>query len=302
MDFASPVLEATLERLRARFGGLVESWWERLPDTLADLTQRWELSLGEPVGRGNTSLVIRCRRIDGAAAILKLVPDTDLIRAEAHALRSWSASKRVPTVWDDDPSVGAMLLEAISNETPISESRTSIPLGDVADLISSLHGTGTPEVGGGVVSLSDRVDFMFGHWQTRSGHDPRVTRVVPVARVLRGYELARTLAVATDSPVLLHGDLHASNVLDGGPRRGLVAIDPRPCVGDATFDGVDWVFWPKDDPANWQPRCTNLADELGHDAERLWEWCRTFAAMLAATTMLREGQTDRFNAFLALAP
>ncbi|OUC96640.1 hypothetical protein CA984_14275 [Streptosporangium minutum] len=40
---------------------------------------------------------------------------------------------------------------------------------------------------------------------------------------------------------LVHGDLHPGNVLDGGPR-GLVVIDPRPCVGDPAFDAVDWVL------------------------------------------------------------
>jgi streptomycin 6-kinase len=142
---------------------------------------------------------------------------------------------------------------------------------------------------------------MFGHWQTRYGRDSHVTKIVPVDVVLRGYELAQTLAASAKSSVLLHGDLHASNVLDGGKKRGLVAIDPRACVGDAAFDAVDWVFWPRDDPNNWQSRCTILADELGVDEERLWGWCRTFAAMLAAGTALREGQSDRFNAFLALA-
>jgi streptomycin 6-kinase len=41
--------------------------------------------------------------------------------------------------------------------------------------------------------------------------------------------------------VLLHGDLHLGNVLDGGPSRGLVAIDPKACLGDPCFDAVDYV-------------------------------------------------------------
>lgn len=39
-------------------------------------------------------------------------------------------------------------------------------------------------------------------------------------------------------PVLLHGDLHMGNVLDGGRSRGWVAIDPKACVGDRCFDAV----------------------------------------------------------------
>lgn len=32
----------------------------------------------------------------------------------------------------------------------------------------------------------------------------------------------------------------------GGGNRGLVAIDPRPCVGEPAFDAAEWVFWNAD--------------------------------------------------------
>ena len=54
---------------------MAQAWWESLPAVLAELAERWDLSVGEPVGRGNTSLVIRCRRADGRSAILKLTPE-----------------------------------------------------------------------------------------------------------------------------------------------------------------------------------------------------------------------------------
>lgn len=302
VEFSSQILEATRERLRARFGEKVEPWWERLPETLANLASRWALSLEEPVGRGNTSLVVRCRRRDGREAILKVIPEPELARAETRALHSWGSSGRVPDVWGYDTTLGALLLEAIPGETPLSERGVGVALGDIAELIRALHRSGAAVVGDGIVSLADRVEFMFNHWTERHGRSPAVARVVSVERVRRGYELAQALAVHQDAPVLLHGDLHPSNVLDGGDTRGLVAIDPRPCVGDAAFDAVDWVFWPKDDPQNWQPRCSQLAVALGVDRERVWDWCRTFAAMLAATTATRGGRPDRVDAFLALAP
>ena len=49
--------------------------------------------------------------------------------------------------------------------------------------------------------------------------------------------------------MLLHGDLTPVNVLDGGVERGLVAIDPAPCVGDPAFDAIDLVLWRADDAA-----------------------------------------------------
>jgi len=102
--------------------------------------------------------------------------------------------------------------------------------------------------------------------------------------------------------VLLHGDLHPGNVLDGGAVRGLVAIDPRPCVGDAAVDAVDWVFWAVDDPGAWEPRSRDLAVVLGLDHERLWAWCAAFAAMLAASRAARGASAEQVAALLALSP
>jgi streptomycin 6-kinase len=109
VDLSSPALDATRDRLVARFGTQVEPWWGRLPGTVAELADRWELVVGDAVGRGNTSLVIRCVRGDGRPAVLKLTPDAELAGAEASALRSWESSGRVPRVWGHDAALGALL-------------------------------------------------------------------------------------------------------------------------------------------------------------------------------------------------
>jgi streptomycin 6-kinase len=303
VDFSSPTHDATRGRLLARFGARVEPWWERLPGVLAELAERWELVVGDAVGRGNTSLVVRCRRADGRAAVLKLTPEAELGVAEASALRSWERSGRVPLVWDYDAALGALLLEAIPSETPLSERHAAIELNDIADLIRGLHRSGAPVVADGVVSLAARVEFIFEHWVERHGRrGDVVTRAVPVDRLRRGHELARALAPMPACPVLLHGDLHPGNVLDGGKGRGLVAIDPRPCVGDAAFDVVDWVFWAVDDQDAWAPRSRALALALGLDSERLWAWCAALAAMLAAAEAARGARAERVAALLALSP
>lgn len=281
----------------------MEPWWERLPGAIADLAERWELVVGDAVGRGNTSLVVRCRRADGRPAVLKLTPESELGVAEASALRRWESSGRVPLVWGYDAGLGALLLEAIPSETPLSERRAAIELDEVADLIGGLHRSGAAVVADGVVSLAARVEFIFEHWVERHGRrGDVVTRAVPVDRLRRGHGLARGLAADAGVPVLLHGDLHPGNVLDGGAGRGLVAIDPRACVGDAAFDVVDWVFWAVDDPDAWEPRSRDLALALGFDHERLWAWCAAFAAMLAAAKAARGARTEQVAALLALSP
>jgi streptomycin 6-kinase len=237
------------------------------------------------------------------APVLKLTPDSELGGAEAWALRKWESSGRVPLVWGYDATLGALLLEAIPSESPVSERRAAVELGEVADLIGGLHRSRAPGVADGVVSLAARVEFLFEHWVERHGRaGDVVTRAVPVDRLRRGHGLARGLAADAGVPVLLHGDLHPGNVLDGGAGRGLVAIDPRPCVGDAAFDVVDWVFWAVDDSGAWEPRSRDLALALGLDHERLWAWCAAFAAMLAAAKAARGASAEQVAALLALAP
>jgi streptomycin 6-kinase len=183
------------------------------------------------------------------------------------------------------------------SETPLSESRAAVGLDEVAKLIGDLHRSGAPVLADGVVSLAERVELIFEHWVERHGRRGElVTRAVPVERLRRGHELARGLAADPSVSVLLHGDLHPGNVLDGGALRGLVAIDPRPCVGDAAFDSVDWVFWALDDPRAWEPRGGELAVALGVDHERLWTWCRALAALLAAGKAARGVDTDQIAA------
>jgi streptomycin 6-kinase len=280
------VTDRARKRLIARFGPGVEAWWERLPDLLARLAELWRLDVGEPVGRGNTSFVIRCRRADGRAAVLKVTPEPALAAAEADALRRWAPTGRVPALWEADAAAGALLLEAIPGE-PAGRPG----LAGVAALLRDLHAADPA----GAPPLAERVEFVFAHWLDR-----QVGRLAPDA-LMRGRETARALAADPVPCVLLHGDLHPGNVLAGGPERGLVAIDPRPCAGDPAFDAVDWVFQGEPDPSRWRPRAGELAAAAGCDGERLWRWCRAFGPMLAAARLLRGARPEDVAALLALS-
>jgi streptomycin 6-kinase len=301
VDLSSPVLEATRARLVARFGASVAEWWSRLPVAIDTLVARWDLAVGDPVGRGNTSLVIRCRRGDGRAAVLKLCPDRSLSRAEARALRAWRSSGRVPALWEDDAGAGALLMEALPDERSVLDRAEPVAIDDVAGLIRDLHAPSSLD-SGDFAPLSARVAFVFDHWIERHGPDPAVSQVVPSERLERGRELALSLAAQDGAPVLLHGDLHPGNVLDGGAGCGLVAIDPRPCLGDPAFDAVDWVFWGEDDARRWDARRVEIAGAIGCSSDRLRRWCAALAALLAAGGVARGDEEDRIAALLAVAP
>jgi streptomycin 6-kinase len=299
MVASSWVLDATLDRLVARFGDRALTWWADMPETVERLAGRWELEVGDPVGRGNTSLVLRAIRADGRRAMLKLGPVPAIGMAEGRALRSWSRSGRTPRLWAADSATGALLLEALPDERPVGDHPQPPDLRAVAELIRALHEGGPPPR---VESLADRVGFIFDHWIPRYCAVDRCRDVVGQAELERGRALAVELATdASAGAVLLHGDLHPGNLLDGGPERGLVAIDPRPCVGDPAFDAIDFVFWATDDPSTWAARETELAGRLGCDRDRLHGWGVAFAALLAAGETARGSDPAHAQALLALA-
>jgi len=100
--------------------------------------------------------------------------------------------------------------------------------------------------------------------------------------------------------VLLHGDLHLGNVLDGGPR-GLVAIDPMACVGDPCSDAVDYVLHGAGRSDGMEYRLHALSTEARLDAGRLYAWCRVVAAATAIQALRHGGQERVVDELLALA-
>jgi streptomycin 6-kinase len=124
-----------------------------------------------------------------------------------------------------------------------------------------------------------------------------ISAAVDPGLVDRSHAAAR--ALAQSGPVfLVHGDLHAGNVLDAGEARGLVAIDPRPSVGDPDFDAVDWVLEGVRGAEQVEHRIRELADRVpGLDADRLRGWCRATAVLTAGPRAAR-GARDPHTALL----
>ncbi|WP_343034490.1 aminoglycoside phosphotransferase family protein [Amycolatopsis anabasis] len=99
----------------------------------------------------------------------------------------------------------------------------------------------------------------------------------------RTIRRCETLLDTQASPVLLHGDPHLGNVLDGGPSRGLVAIDPKACTGDPCFDVVDYVVAGAGQEGV-EARCQRVATACGLDGDRLYAWSQVIAPMAASRT------------------
>jgi streptomycin 6-kinase len=282
-----------------RFGAGVATWFDELPDLLGTLVGQWEIELGSPIPRGSVSVVLRCRLRDGRRGVLKVSPDRARLADEAAALGSW-ATPHTPAVLALDERFGALLVEAIEPGTPLDESAAYPSLESVAELLTSLHTAGLLDPS--YPPLERRVAYLFDSSTKLYAADPELAERVPTELYERGRQLAMRLAADAAPPVLLHGDVTPSNILDGGERRGLVAVDPAPCLGDASFDAIDLALWQTAEVETIETRSEELAGAIGARPDRLLAWCTAFAAMTALELAASpDAPRERVDAAIALA-
>jgi streptomycin 6-kinase len=253
-----------------------------------------------PIPRGSMSVVIRCRMTDGRPAVLKVSPDRARLANEAAALDRWT-TVHTPSVLAVDESVGALLLEAIEPGTPLVESLTYPDMETVAELLTSVHATGALDPS--YPPLAQHIAYLFNSGTRPYERRPELVDVVPPQLYERGRQLAIRLVERVSPTALLHGDLTPNNILDGGNQRGLVAIDPAPCLGDdLAFEAIDLLLWQADDAGMVAARAEQLAPAIDVDARRLLDWCTAFASMVALELAeAPDSPSERIEAAVTLA-
>ncbi|SFQ54906.1 streptomycin 6-kinase [Amycolatopsis arida] len=293
-----PVLDdAARERLVDRFGPEVRAWCAELPDRLARLTHRWRLRV-ESALPGGTGRTFGGTDAGGRFVVLKLTPDPDIATTEATALRAWTGSGAAADLLAADPAEGALLLAGVRPGTPLAElPGRELPWPAVGALLTRLRAVRAPA---GLGSLVERVDAMFALARRRG-----ILESLALDPALLEASVAAARALAEDHagrPALVHGDLHPGNVLDAGAGT-VVAIDPRPCAGDPTFDAVDWAVLPVRDGgtlADGVAAVCRVAPAV--DPNRLTRWCRAIAVLVAGAELRKHGRTPYVDTLLALAP
>jgi len=286
------------ERLAVRFGPEALGWCDRLPALVELLTVRWNLNV-LAAGGGGTSRVFRCsRQDDGATVWLKLTPDPEIAALEAEALRAWADVPSVVDLLAQDLTVGALLLADVTPGVPMRQLDWTLP--QVAALLRDLRSPAPPRGQGSVLRpLADRVDFLFELTGRRLANSGLGNAFDP-ALLNRSRTAALDLAHGGTAG-LVHGDLHPGNVLSG-TGLGMVAIDPRPALGDPDFDAVDWVLAGVRTRVELEQRVETLAELVpGQSPDRVLAWCRAVAAAEAASRLCARRDDARTRFLLALA-
>jgi streptomycin 6-kinase len=296
-------VENVRARLARRFGPEVAGWCTGLPALADDVAGRWGLRLGPAWPAGGTSVVLPCESGDGGQLVLKLTPDPEIAADEATALNAWRACRHVVTMHDADLDRGALLLERVLPGTRLADEADRWPLEEAVPVLSGLwqRPTWLGGAASGLPDLRERAEFVFELTRRRLDRQPAVAARVPADMVEGARNLARSLA-GEGPALLLHGDLHPGNVLRGGAGRGLVAIDPRPCLGDPAFDAVDWVLADGGGDRAVQQRIDWLASRVdGLDPDRAWAWCQAMAVVLAVALLSGQAADPAGEDMLAMA-
>ena len=246
-------------------------WLAALPDVIEGIASEWGLELGEPYQPGGQCAWV-APACDGAGdeLVLKVGWRHREAEHEAHALR----------FWDGDGAVRCFKTRALEHTTALllERCRPGVQLGQsvpepqqdlvIAGLMRRLWAR-HPSHGDPFRSLVTMCDH-WAEWfelefeRDNRGLDPGLAR--------DGMAILRELPRSADRSLLLATDLHAGNVLSARREPWLV-IDPKPFVGDPSFEPIQHMFNCEErlatDP---EGLCRRMAELLELDVERVRLW------------------------------
>ena len=253
------------------------AWLAALPRLVAELAERWELTVGEPYGL-SFNYVAPADRADGTRAVLKLTPPAGELRFEVAALRHFGGSGAVRLLAADVEG-GALLLErAEPGEllTVLQARDDDAATRVAAEVGRRLHRPAT----GPLRTVDDWARAAFGWLRARYGGG---TGPLPAALLDRAEAEHAELVASAAPPVVLHGDLHHDNILTS--ERGWLAIDPHGVLGEPAYEAAPLLRNPigfgshPDLAAVLDRRVPILAEVYGVDPGRIRAWGRAHNAV-----------------------
>lgn len=248
-----------------------QAWAEALPDMIDDLRARWSLDVGPPFEPGgHTAWVAPARAASGLDAVIKVAWRHPEASHEAAGLQVWAGQGTVQVYTTHAyPDTVALLLERCSPGTPLSTSPEPEQDEVIAGMLRRLWSVPPPDDFPTLHAMCDR-------WATSFDRDRAIASGMEPELVDRGIALLRELPATADRSALLCTDLHAGNVL-AAQREPWLLIDPKPHVGDPTFDAVQHMLNCPDrldgDPHGLVRRMARLLD-LDHERLRSWLFAR----------------------------
>ena len=247
-------------------------WLAELPHLLAELSDRWSLTLGQPLDGEDVSCAWVAPAVTsaGRALVLKLGMPHFEGEDEIEALRLLDGDPTVRLI-EADNERNAMLLERCEPGTSLRSQPETEQDVIIAGLLRRFWRT--PAMNHAFRHLSD----MLRYWSEETGRD--AARWTDSGLVHEGLRAFEEMAAASPADVLLAIDLHAGNVLRA-EREPWLVIDPKPFVGDKAYDATQHLLNCRARlRSNAYDTINSFADLLEVDHERVRRW--TFSRLAA---------------------
>ncbi|WP_328404732.1 aminoglycoside phosphotransferase family protein [Streptomyces sp. NBC_00390] len=262
------------------------AWLAGLPRIVDELLGRWQCVPDGDVMHGGVGVIVPVRRpTGGGTAVLKVSFPHPGNVYEPDAFVAWRGRGAV-LLHERDDKCFAMLLERVRTST-LAEVEDGDEVVTVAARINRRLAVPAPP---GLPRLREQADA----WEEQLRKDAEelphtLSRHVVDAAVATVRELGRV-----QPDILIHGDLHARNILRAD-REPWLAVDPKGYAGDPAYDGGTLLksraltLLEADDPPKAVHRILDIFAEAAElDRERVRRWAQ-FHAVQAAFWGRRHG-------------
>ncbi|MFD3915409.1 aminoglycoside phosphotransferase family protein [Streptomyces sp. NPDC058603] len=203
------------------------AWLAELPGIVDALLERWGCVPDGDITHGGVGVIVPVRRRTGGTAVLKVsFPHPGNVH-EPDAFAAWGGRGAVLLYERADVDF-AMLLERVHMST-LADVEDDDEIVTVAARISRRLAVPAPP---GLPRLRERT----GTWEEQLREDAEeLAHTMPRHVVDAATATVRELG-GTQPDVLIHGDLHARNILRAD-REPWLAVDPKGYAGDPAYDG-----------------------------------------------------------------
>lgn len=239
------------------------AWLEAIPDLVETAKATWNLTVDGPPLEAGISCVLPVTQ-NGIPLILKIQWPHKECLTEAPALQAWDGVCAPHLVaWDEDNSM--LLMERIKSK-PLDMSLFSLA-DATAELVPQMN---VPTSYPFDALETDALTWVSGFEHAWEAQGKPFDKGILNAAISAG----ETLAATQTHQVLIHQDLHEENILFCSTRDRLIAIDPKPLIGEWAF-GVSRAIMnsPCDDShAKARVRVDFLSAALSLDKDRVRGW------------------------------
>jgi streptomycin 6-kinase len=258
----------------AREGEPGAAWIAELPAIVAELLERWRCAPDGDVLHGEVGVIVPVRRSGGRPAVMKVsFPHPGNVH-EPDAFAAWGGRGAV-LLYERADDRYAMLLERARPQA-LAELDDVDEIVTVAGELSRRLAVPAPP---GLPHLRERA----GTWEAELLKDAAELPHTMPPRVIDAA-VATVREMAADQPdVLVHGDLHAGNILRG-EREPWLAVDPKGVAGDPAYDVGSLVkalvlqLMAAGDLAKALQRALDVfAESAGLDRARVGRWAQLHA-------------------------